>query len=320
MSLVIRPSARDDFPGIVAVLNAANPDYPVTVDEYLHQEDTRDPTCLQARFVAEKDNRIVGYAMYGQWMSMYHPRKFFVEVTVHPELQGQRIGARLYDRLLEELRQHRPLAIRVGGVREDMARGLRFLADRGFREEMRFWESRLDLPSFDPAPYQGVEEKVRAQGIEIRTLRELQADEAWERKLFDMVVEIERDVPQPEAYTPSSFEHFVASHLTSPDLLPDGWFVALEGGTFVGESNLWRSQAMPDVQVGLTGVRRAYRRRGIALALKIRAITWAKAQGYPVMRTGNESNNRPMLAINERLGFVKQPAWISFVKEFPDSG
>ena len=34
----------------------------------------------------------------------------------------------------------------------------------------------------------------------------------------------------------------------------------------------------------------------------------------PVSLGPNESNNRAMLAINEALGFVKQPAWIDVVK------
>ena len=61
-----------------------------------------------------------------------------------------------------------------------------------------------------------------------------------------------------------------------------------------------------------------YRRRGIALALKLRGIAYAKAQGRPTIKTWNESNNRAMLAINDALGFVKQPAWIDFVKTLRD--
>ena len=34
----------------------------------------------------------------------------------------------------------------------------------------------------------------------------------------------------------------------------------------------------------------------------------------PLIKTWNNSGNRPILAINERLGFVRQPAWIQFRK------
>ena len=95
-----------------------------------------------------------------------------------------------------------------------------------------------------------------------------------------------------------------------------GFFVALDGERYVGMSNLWKSQADPsELYTGLTGVSRSHRRRGIALALKLRAIDYARRNGVRRLKTWNESNNRAMLSINEALGFVKQPAWINYVKQ-----
>ncbi len=102
--------------------------------------------------------------------------------------------------------------------------------------------------------------------------------------------------------------------LENPGLLPDANFIALDGDRYVGFSNLWKSQGDDHLHTGLTGILRAYRRRGIALALKLRAVAYAKARGAPVIRTGNETGNRAMLSINEKLGFARQPAWIDFVK------
>lgn len=64
----------------------------------------------------------------------------------------------------------------------------------------------------------------------------------------------------------------------------------------------------------MTGVIRDYRKRGIATALKVRALTYAKERGAPAVRTWNEVNNDGMLGINFRLGFVRQPAWIEMGK------
>jgi len=71
---------------------------------------------------------------------------------------------------------------------------------------------------------------------------------------------------------------------------------------------------------GITGVKRAIRRRGIALIMKVRAIIYARENGFLLVRTGNEIGNQPMLAINKRLGFIRQPDWIFFQKTISCSG
>jgi GNAT superfamily N-acetyltransferase len=245
---------------------------------------------------------------------MYHPRKFLIEVAVRPEYQGQRIGAALYDQLLAELAPLEPVSLRVPHVRADMARGIRFLQDRGFVESMRTWESRLDLVGFDPAHYADVDEKLKAQGISIEPITNLSRDPERNRKLHDLNLAIHLDLPQPEPMTPISYEFFVDRVINDPTMIPEAWLIALHEGHYVGSSNLWRSSEPADLYIGLTGVIREYRRRGIALGLKLRAIAWARENGCAVLKTWNESNNRAILSMNERLGFVKQPVWMSWIK------
>jgi mycothiol synthase len=66
---------------------------------------------------------------------------------------------------------------------------------------------------------------------------------------------------------------------------------------------------------GLTGVRREWRRQGIALALKIAGLHYAREHGYTTVTTSNASNNDPILALNRQLGFVREPWRIHLVKE-----
>jgi RimJ/RimL family protein N-acetyltransferase len=174
------------------------------------------------------------------------------------------------------------------------------------------------VPAFDPTPYAGLEDRLRAGGITIATLRDLAADPNRDRKLYDLEWELQQDVPAAEDLTRADFEKWLEVTIQAPMCLPNGYLVAVEGDKYVGMSNLWGDRASDMLYTGLTGVKRSHRRRGIATALKVRAIAFARANGNPIIKTNNEINNRPMLSINERLGFVPQPAWIQFEKRLRD--
>ena len=52
-----------------------------------------------------------------------------------------------------------------------------------------------------------------------------------------------------------------------------------------------------------TGVASTYRGRGIARALKLRAIAWARQRGVRWFYTSSEIGNARMIAVNRRLGY-----------------
>ncbi len=79
-------------------------------------------------------------------------------------------------------------------------------------------------------------------------------------------------------------------------------------GIRMSELYLPRPEAPGMLQQGLTGVRRAWRGRGAAWALKLAGAERAKVQGWQSVRTGNHTVNREMLGINAEMGFVRGPA------------
>jgi GNAT superfamily N-acetyltransferase len=63
----------------------------------------------------------------------------------------------------------------------------------------------------------------------------------------------------------------------------------------------------------------AYRGRGIARALKLKTVEWAREHGVEFIFTANDAQNQRMLSINSSLGYRPLPASIDLVKELPGS-
>jgi RimJ/RimL family protein N-acetyltransferase len=208
----------------------------------------------------------------------------------------------------------RPLTL-WANTRETFAEGVAFAAHRGFRESRRAWESRLDVARFDPRPFQE-QADAAVKGVRVVTVGGEQVnDPQWLEKLYEMHTEIAADIPQPEPYTPMTVEELRRRWIENPEYLPHGHFLVKDGDRYVAESNLFLTESPADVLYqGITGTRREYRGRGLALALKLRTIDYAQRHGKREIRTWNDTLNQPMLAVNARLGFVRQPAWITFEK------
>jgi RimJ/RimL family protein N-acetyltransferase len=172
------------------------------------------------------------------------------------------------------------------------------------------------VEAFDFAPFSGAEARPAAEGITITTLAaERQRDPEALEKLHELHNTCEQDVPAVDPVTAIPFELFLAQSVDAPNALEDAHFIARDGDDYVGVSNLFRSLEDPGVLYqGLTGVRREYRGRGLAMALKLQTVRYAREHGYREIRTWNDTRNRPMLRINEAMGFQKQPVWIEFEK------
>jgi RimJ/RimL family protein N-acetyltransferase len=177
------------------------------------------------------------------------------------------------------------------------------------------WESRLTLASFEATPFVGALERAAASGVVIRTLADLPEGEATQRRLYEAVVALLGDVPFHEPLNIWPFEVWQRRFWPHPSRRPQSFFLALDGDAIVGMSELRKVAQAEWLGTGLTGVKRAYRRKGIALALKLSAAQHAKEAGFAVISTQNHTTNRAMLSINEALGFVKEPAWVKLEKD-----
>jgi ribosomal protein S18 acetylase RimI-like enzyme len=232
---------------------------------------------------------------------------------VLPAFQGRGLGSQAYDHILTRLNQPRLL---TATVREDQAAGVRFLEKRGFKRVIRELESRLDVSDFDRAAFAPTLNAVAQSGIAIHSIREMQTlDAAWLKKWWELRWAIIPDMPTSEVFSQETLEEF-ESYLTSPQISLDAAFVALDKktGEWVGMSSVNLYPEDPStLYVGNTGTHRSYRRRGIALALKVHTIDFAKAYGAEVIVGENEESN-PMYLLNRKLGFQHSHAWLGYDK------
>lgn len=311
--------SEDEYAFAVDVFNAAWPDDRQSVRNWQIRDETWAKDYLWQRFVGEIESRMVVEGVYFEPFWSARPGKFQFGFSVHPDYKdytedGQSIYALIYHFILAQLTDRSPTSIWCGS-REDRSEIMAFLEEQGFEFRMRFPHSELEVDAFDFTPFDGVREHVQEQGIEIYTLATLrERDPNWLTRVYDMCWEIEQDVPSPEPPTRLPLDEW-QKVFENPDFLPEGWFIALDRGRFVGISMLAINAAQPDkMHTWLTGVVRTHRRRGIATALKLRAIELARTRGVKRIETGNEENN-PMYELNIALGFKPKPAWRDFEKK-----
>lgn len=317
----IRAFTENDYETVANIEKAVNPDLADSAEEMRFYDTTRDKHLVFKRFLAEDtDGKAFGVGTFHHSADRFHPNKFFVDINVLPNQRNQGVGRGLLEHVLTQLEDHQAVTVRAV-TRVDWTHGIRFLEKSGFTEEYRAWESRLDVQGFDASPYLQLEVQLKLEGIELKSYADLLGTPDLAHELWHLEMDASRDMPDPEPFTETTFERFETRALNNPDFVPEAYLVAVKSDSaakleFLSESTLWWSEGKPDAWNGATGTRREWRGKQIALALKVKNILWAKQMGIAQIKTFNDDVNRPMLAINEKLGFVKQPAWVHFVRHF----
>jgi len=304
MTPTLRPFGEADYPAFTALYNRCRPAVAQS-EAALRASDEGRKHDLLLNLLAEAGGEPVGALR--AYADQAGQRQVFLDMVVLPEVLD--LATALFETALERLGPHRPTALSAR-VREDWPYWRNFYARRGFAKVERMWESRLELATFRPERFEGGLERTAAAGVTIKLLADLPGDTSTQRALYEVETALLGDVPFSEPLTIWPFAVWQARFWGHPGWRPEGFFLAFDGPELVGLSELRGGSRPGWLATRLTGVRRSYRRRGIALALKLSAVQYAKAAGVAVISTQNHTYNCAMLAINERLGFVKQPAWI----------
>jgi len=99
---------------------------------------------------------------------------------------------------------------------------------------------------------------------------------------------------------------------------PDAMFVAIAEDEVIGCAGLMPDPDHPGrAECALTAVRRDWRRRGVATALKRTTLSWAAANGFTEVCTWTQRGNDNMRDLNTHLGFFTRAQSIRMQAALP---
>lgn len=290
----IRPLLDDEVATYVELRNAIDP-RTATMPGWIEQHRRRETT---VRIVLAHDgDEVVGVGSAQEEADRRGLDVGWLSFGVAPQHRRQGIGGALYQELSRHLEALGKTVCDTSAWTDDEPT-LAFLQNRGFAEIDRFEFVRLDLEACKP------HQTEPPPGVKIVALSERPGSE---RELFEVHREAIADLPSTDDLTPD-YDSFYGWELAHPSRRFDLSFVALHEDEVIGYAILGAVPASDDAENVMTAVKRDWRRRGVASALKSAQLAAAKAVGFSGIVTLNETRNEPMRRLNEHLGYTPQPA------------
>jgi mycothiol synthase len=311
-----RPAAHEDADAVLGVLNACSLDAMGVAyfsEDYLRTmwADPQLDLGADTRVVCDPAGEVVGYALAISHSP--HVRVQFLG-AVPPEHRGRGIGSHLYDwvhnrarQLVDQAAPEARVAL-ITSIPHQDAPSRALLEAQGLAAVRHFWAMEIPLDEAPPAP-------VLPDGITIRGMTAGEDD----RPVFRVVHESFRDAwgyverPFEEAYA-GWREHVEAQ----PEHDPTLDFLALDGDTIAGVALcLPRSWDDPDKGwIGILGVLRDYRRRGIASALLRHAFGEFYRRGQKRAGLGVDSGSLTgAQRLYEQVGMHVRYQFVTYEKE-----
>jgi GNAT superfamily N-acetyltransferase len=288
-----------DAAEIVALIHEVSPTAVIDAASYVHRARSV-PERADARiWVAEIDGRFVGRGECFRNFFTAGSRKGFANVAVREEYRLRGVGRALYEQALDHAR-----SLEVDGLltsfHENDA-GVAFATGLGFRHARAETESVVDPREVSEAP---------PADVDLRPVSEVDP-----RLVYEIDLESTLDMPQTEQMDDIPYDEWEQHVLYYPAFTSAGSFVAFADGVAAAVSLLIADLPSGRAHNMFTGTLRAYRGRGLALAVKLASIRWAAEHGVTTMATANDETNAPMLAINRRLGYRSAGRRVEWLKE-----
>ena len=310
-----RAATLDDAEAASDVMTASYP--PLPQDPVLTRYRWQHPRVgyEYARFLAQRDGASIAYLgwIHGPW-SKLPERHCEVEVWLDRGALDRSLLTEMWDGIGKEA-VAQGSGILLAYCAEDEPEMLEALAQLGYERARaeRVWE--LDLKRRGRGLIEEAAEARRrmdAGGVGLVTLADWKEPDKL-RRLFELSERTVQDVPHTLPIVPEAFQDFERRAL-APDRRHDRWWLAVAGNQPVAMSYLKFPPVRGTVWTGFTCTDPDHRGRGIARAIKLQSLAQAAQLGIPAVCTDNDSENAPMLHINETLGYVRRPGFVEHHK------
>ena len=296
--VVVRARSDDDLNAMIHVRAAADPHSPRPRLDNLRHNLAGNPDL--AYLVARAQDSPVGCG----FVDVSHASVARAHVLVTPEARRQGVGTALLAAVSEHARKRpdrrssKVQSVPMTKARSSSSSAAALRRRAGRRRSFSILRAVGDLTVEPPA------------GVRIVSRAEM--PDAVEG-MYEVAREAEPDIPGGAPVRP--YEVWRATEIERPSLEPELTFIALAGDEVVGYAILDSLRGEPWHR--LTAVKRAWRGRGIATALKRAQIQAAQKKGFARLVTTNEERNRPMRSINRALGYRPEPSLSTIVMRGP---
>lgn len=304
-----------DYEDLATFMNTFEPD-PISGAELREWDRRNADNILRRCLVRSEDGPVVGYSvvLHEHWSD---EGEFYLWLSTDKAFRNQGIGSKLYQNGLDFVRSHNGVSLKTD-VGEDELEGIQFAEGRGFARVKHTFQSKLDLHQFDETAFADRVSAVQQSSIRIYTQADVPDTEANRHALYELNRHVSLHDPGSDGKFPP-FEQFQKDVFNASWYRAGGQWLAANGDRLVGMCAVGYFSESNSTYNMMTGVREEYRGRGIAQALKVLAAGWAKGYGADYMRTNNNSDNGPMLAINRKLGYEPLLGSYMMVKKGVDS-
>ncbi len=310
----LRPFAAEDWKPVTSIAYSLDTAFRADDESWLRDRLRFDERrYIRRHYVGEhaETGQILGYGSIEQTIFLPNYRLFLVAA---PGRLENGVGDMLLDRLMKDLREVEAVTVFHRNYAHLTATS-DFLKARGFEETSRVWDLRLTVAEAKLDGAVSIAEQLRARGIIITTLAQERATNPdYLVRVHELLNLVMADEPGRTDFAPVPLDT-VARWLSRRGFLADACFIAKDSDRYVGITDL-RVIDETDCGVisGFTGVVRERRRQGVATALKMRAVEYASERGFRIIRALNHHANRPMLSLNEGLGFVRRFSYVTLEK------